>query len=87
MIIEKKPRLVITFTDISEVVENSKLNEQLRDMHLVSRSIRHEVTTPMRCLAEIADDAITTSNESASTFATISSTAKMCMSFIEGKMD
>lgn len=56
-------------------------------MHLVSRSIKHEVTTPMRCLAEIADDAITTSNESASTFATISSTAKMCMSFIEGKMD
>lgn len=56
-------------------------------MHLVTRSIKHEVTTPLRCLCVIAEDGAEATPDQRHTFETISNTAKLCLSFVEGQMD
>lgn len=86
MIIEKK-KIIVTITDISEVVENYKLNQKLRDIKQLSCGLKQEVSTPMRCLTAIADEAEKTGQSNKYTFRAISHTTTMVASFVEGFID
>ena len=57
---DKKSRVVATVTDLGSVLENISLNKELRNTKLLTKSIKHEVTTPLRCVVQISDEAVAT---------------------------
>lgn len=87
LVLHNNVNQVITFTDVSEFVQNSKLTKEMDDLHLISRSIKHEVTTPLRCMSQIADEAIKQKTATVQTLQILKFTSNLCLSFVEGKMD
>lgn len=75
------------FTDISSVVANLKLEKQLTNLKIVSASIKRQLTTPLKCVAAIAEDKLKIDGQDHRSFLIVRNTANMCLSYVEGKMD
>ena len=79
---------MITLTDLNAAFENFKLKQELRDANLISASIKHEVVTPLRCLAVMADEApANNADNHERLLRTVFSTSNLCLSYVEGQMD
>lgn len=74
-------------TDLNAAFENFKLKQELRDVNLISASIKHEVVTPLRCLAVMADDAPNNADNHERLLRTVYTTSNLCLSYVEGQMD
>ena len=84
LVIKNCAKKVVTLTDLNEAFENFKLKQELRDANLISANIKHKVVNPLRCLAEMAEDAPREEGDYPQFLRTLSTTSNLCLSYVEG---